>query len=342
MNKYIIFAIIIVLAAGGLYLNYRSPQPSPSADEMGKLGEATLGEPAPGITGQPSRSTVSQPKTTPRPTPAANQGHVVFVVTDEAVPLDGIASIFLEVKETWIHGRGGWVQISKTPARYDLIRLRDSGFNELLSDINLEVGNYQQLRLVIQSVSILEKTGNVLNATLPSGEIKMPFNLRVLPQKDSAVIIDFIASDSLHRTGSGKYIFAPVVKVTAVSTGTTVQFFPNRVNVLTGSSDFAATYGMNENAEMKPDFKFTTLEVMDLMKNGALRIVPRDEKTSEYTVSAEAAMDMLLKDKTLDSVSSITSVMRKGARVWKIGGRKNNVLTLVYVDVTTGQVVGTE
>ncbi|MEK6943421.1 MAG: hypothetical protein AABX00_05145 [Nanoarchaeota archaeon] len=48
---------------------------------------------------------------------------------------------------------------------------------------------------------------------MPSGQLKIIGNLTVNKDSTSTVKFDFIADESLHITGNGLYIFAPVIKL---------------------------------------------------------------------------------------------------------------------------------
>jgi len=146
---------------------------------------------------------------------SAPQGRAVFAITDVAADMGAVTSVNVTIDSVEAHNSAlGWVTVSSAQQTYDLLKLKAEGSKALLGDVNLTPGSYQQVRLVISKVTVTDSSAH--EAKLPSGELKIVGGFNVSENSTSAVIFDFIASDSLHVTGKGEYIFAPVVKLTAV------------------------------------------------------------------------------------------------------------------------------
>ncbi|MBI4147457.1 DUF4382 domain-containing protein [Candidatus Woesearchaeota archaeon] len=141
------------------------------------------------------------------------KGRVVFTITDAAVNMSAVTSLMVTVDSVQVHSAAeGWVIVSSKPQTFDLLKLKIQGSQELLADVTLNEGTYQQLRLNISKVVVTDAEGEH-EAKLPSGELKIVGNLEVKANSTSTASFDFIADESLHVTGNGEYILAPVVKL---------------------------------------------------------------------------------------------------------------------------------
>lgn len=140
-------------------------------------------------------------------------GRVVFAMTDAAADMGAVSSVKVTVDSVRVHNEAqGWVTVTSTPQTYDLLALKASGDTVLLADLQLSEGSYQQIRLDISKVVVTDADGDH-EAKLPSGELKIVGGLEVEANTTSAVTFDFIADESLHVTGNGQYILAPVVRL---------------------------------------------------------------------------------------------------------------------------------
>src|SRR3989344_8815350 len=141
------------------------------------------------------------------------EGRVVFAITDAAAEMGTVTSIMVAVDSVRVHSATeGWITVSSEPKVYDLLKLKAESSSELLADVNLEEGTYQQVRLDISSVIVVDDKGEH-EAKLPSGELKIIGDLEVKANSTSTATFDFIADESLHLTGNGEYILAPVVQL---------------------------------------------------------------------------------------------------------------------------------
>lgn len=146
--------------------------------------------------------------------PAGEQeGRAVFTITDAAANMSAVTSIMITVDSVSVHSAAeGWVTVSSGPATFDLLKLKAEGSQELLADVNLKEGTYQQMRLNISKVIVVDADGEH-EAKLPSGELKIVGDLEITANTTSTATFDFIADESLHMTGNGEYILAPVVEL---------------------------------------------------------------------------------------------------------------------------------
>ncbi len=142
-----------------------------------------------------------------------SQGRVVFTVADAAANMGAVTSVKVTVDSLQVHSTAnGWVIVSSSPRTYDLLQLRASGNQSLLADTKLEPGTYGQVRMHISKVIIADSYGEH-EAKLPSGDLKIVGGFVAKNNSTTAVTFDFLADKSVHVTGNGKYILAPVVRM---------------------------------------------------------------------------------------------------------------------------------
>ncbi len=158
-------------------------------------------------------SAKEQYKTLPSGESTANQGRVVFTIADAAADMNSVSRVVVTIDSISVHSdTEGWVTVSSIPQTTDLLLLKAEGAQRLLADVKLKEGSYQQLRLDISKVVVTDNTGEH-QAKLPSGELKIIGGFNVSANSTSTAKFDFIADESLHRTGNGEYILAPVVQL---------------------------------------------------------------------------------------------------------------------------------
>lgn len=142
------------------------------------------------------------------------QGEVIMVVTDKAADMEAVSAIMITVEKVELQSpEGNWVTVSASEQTYNLLELQ-GGNHSLLVDENLAAGIYNQMRLQISEVVVTDTMGEH-DAKLPSHELKLVGNIEIQRGETTAVILDFIADESLHTTGQGDYIFAPVIQMEA-------------------------------------------------------------------------------------------------------------------------------
>lgn len=246
MNKIIGIIVVILVIVGGIYL----------------------------FTQTSNISSTNSDTSTPNNTEGVTtQGRVVFSVTDAALDMNTISEISMKVNSVDVHSTtSGWTTVSTTSRVYNLLALNANNESQLLADINTEVGTYDQIRLMIDSISIKTKAGVFKEAKLPSGEIKINTNLVVNANTTSSVNFDFLADKSLHITGSGAYIFAPVVKTETKSNATVNVDIKNVVTVNNGHLDDTNTVGMDIDGNVKLNFQINSKQQLDLDSNNTIKI----------------------------------------------------------------------
>ena len=118
---------------------------------------------------------------------------------------------------------GGWIEcelIDNWKIEYNIKDLKDTPI--LLSNEDLKIGKYTQVRLFITKPNILlygdEK---VITLVIPSADqtgIKLIHPFKIIENGITELIIDFDAEKSIIKTGDENYKLKPVIKVTSSTT----------------------------------------------------------------------------------------------------------------------------
>jgi len=115
---------------------------------------------------------------------------------------------------------GGWVSINVPAVTIDLLTLQN-GVKLPLGDAQVPAGNYDNLRLVVSSASVV--VGGVTSSlTIPSGSergIQVKYAFAVGSGDHAVLVLDFQADASIHQTGTGSYTMVPVLDVASESHG---------------------------------------------------------------------------------------------------------------------------
>lgn len=98
---------------------------------------------------------------------------------------------------------------------------------------------------------------------------------------------------------------------------------------------------MDENGTMRVSFEFESSTNLDIVRN-AIRVIVKEESNAQTKISADAAANAAIKSGYISVVLSLKTEMRTGVRVWRMFGTKGIGTATVYVDATTGAIVGQE
>ncbi len=199
-------------------------------------------------------------------------GRVVFAVTDAAANMGSVSKVLVTVDDVQAHSTTeGWVTISSTSKTYDLLELKSSGELALVADTNVKAGSYDQVRLDVSKVVVVDSTGEH-EAKLPSNELKINTNLEVNANQTSTATFDFIADESLHITGNGKYILAPVIQVETRSDTEVNEKGNSRVEINGGSVKSKAKVGMDVNGNVGVGLNIPASLDLDIDASGKVKV----------------------------------------------------------------------
>lgn len=222
-------------------------------------------------------STVNKSTT---PTTSA-QGRVVVGISDAATAITGVTSIMMTVDKVEVqNSTEAWVTVSSVAKQYDLLALKQSGAVALLADINLPVGTYNQIRLTINKIEVTA-SGKTQEAKLPSGTLKIVGRIVIEEGKTASVVLDFKADKSLHITGNGKYILAPVVNLQTKSDASVEEKSDATLKISGGKEEDEVNVGMDEKGEVKEDFELDDNAKIEIDSDDVIRVTGQKEGEDE-------------------------------------------------------------
>jgi len=162
-------------------------------------------------------------------------GEVTMSITD-AKPLlpegaENVEHLWINITEVLVHKSGGdWesLTLNKDPFEVDLLLLVEGVTDELVPPVELDSGKYTQIRLVIDSATIVFPNDTEVPVEIPSGNLKTDrnFDFDVENGGVSDIIIDFDLSQSLVVTGPSEtpsYKLKPVLHIVDASEAATIS-----------------------------------------------------------------------------------------------------------------------
>ncbi len=155
------------------------------------------------------------------PVAVASTGTVVILLTD--APVDELSAINLDVTEATLIGSMGQQTVFSGSKTINLLNL--ANFDQSIGLGEVEAGSYTKIRLRIENLELVDKTTGLSTfLSLPAnGKIDLldRNGFAVFPGRTLLAVIDIDANQSLKivGTGSGKYLFRPVVKVKILDGG---------------------------------------------------------------------------------------------------------------------------
>ena len=203
--------------------------------------------------------TPTTPNTTTPPvttvTPSVEWGIVEIRVTDP--PPADVKSAVVYLSNIEVHKvsenatesdneSGTWIPVIGAPASFDLMDV--IGVEQILGSANLTAGSFTQIRMDVTKVTG-ETTDNVsYTAEVPSDKLRIVGAFNVGGGNKTILTLDFDGEKSLVRTGEGKFLFKPVVKLLVNSGGKTAQenAKPSDTGNATGATGTEASEGKGE------------------------------------------------------------------------------------------------
>jgi hypothetical protein len=111
-------------------------------------------------------------------------------------------------------GNAGWYTIINDSQIFDLIALQN--VTDVLGEKTLAAGKYTQVRLTIEKAEITVNNSGKLEVhdlKIPSGNIKLTKGFWIVEDETTVLTLDFDIHESVHKTGSGKYMLKPTIKI---------------------------------------------------------------------------------------------------------------------------------
>jgi hypothetical protein len=201
-----------------------------------------------------------------------NKGRVVFAITDDAKNLEGVSQIMITVDTIEAHSTtDAWVALSNTQKTYDLLELKSQSKLEVVSDTEVAAGTYDQVRMHISKVVVVDAQGEH-EAKLPSNELKINTDLEVKEDATATATFDFIADESLHITGNGMYILAPVVQVETRSNTDVEVDADNTLTINGGTVKQNKKVGMDAEGNVDVGLTIPASATLDIDTEGMIKV----------------------------------------------------------------------
>jgi hypothetical protein len=181
----------------------------------------------------------------------------------------GVVHVYVTIDVVSVHQSGGdWVSLplTQTPFTIDLLQFTDGQTTQLVPQVALTSGKYTQVRLGVQSATIVTDTDEQLPVEIASGDLRTDknFDFEVTGGGAVALTVDFDLSQSLVVTGNSQYKLKPVLHLVGTAEAATI----------TGSI-LDATFGAETEA--------TIIITQDNDNNGTL--TAGDEEYTELVVT---------------------------------------------------------
>ena len=147
---------------------------------------------------------------------STENGTLLLKITDAPGDLN-ISEALVAISYVEVHIAAGgnnssaeWVTIINESQQFDLILLEN--VTDILGSEILEAGIYTQIRLHIDE-ALVTIDDVQYDLEIPSKTIKLVHQFVIVPDYTTTLILDFDVQESVHKTGSNKYILHPTIKV---------------------------------------------------------------------------------------------------------------------------------
>ncbi len=144
------------------------------------------------------------------------KGTLTLKITDAPGDLN-ISEALVTISYVEVHIAAGgnnssaeWVTVINESQQFDLIQLVN--VTDILASTLLDVGIYTQIRLHIAE-ALVTIDDIQYDLEIPSKTVKLVCQFIIEPENTTTLILDFDIQESVHKTGSDKYILQPTIKV---------------------------------------------------------------------------------------------------------------------------------
>jgi len=222
---------------------------------------------------------------TSAPTAQGSSGKTVMAISDAAGDMGVVTNISMTIDGIRVHSSGGaWATVSTTAHTYDLLELRAKGVTQLLAEVNLPTGTYNQVELSVSKVIVVDNKGQH-EAKLPSDKLQIKGDLEVNASTTATANFDFLADRSLHVTGEGQYILAPVVKLETRTAATAEVQANNEVRIQGGQVRTSHEVGMDIEGSMEIGLSIPADAVLSIAASGKV-VQPKGQAMAIGTIKA--------------------------------------------------------
>ena len=151
------------------------------------------------------------------PPPAGVKSAVVYLSNIEVHRVSSNVSDNKSDNVTSSDNTSGWIPVLGAPASFDLMNV--IGVEQILGSANLTAGSFTQIRMDVTKVTGVTTDNVSYTAEVPGDKLKIVGAFNVGGGRKTVLTLDFDGEKSLIRTGEGKFLFKPVVKLLTNSSG---------------------------------------------------------------------------------------------------------------------------
>ncbi len=200
-------------------------------------------------------------------------------------------SVNVQIEQLQVNVDQGWESIMDTSLTVNLLDLINGTFAELGS-VELEAGNYEQIRLILGGNNSVTIDGEQYSLIVPSGQqtgLKLNVDFEIESGATTELLLDFDANRSVHKRGANNdYILRPVVHASVRSlTGDiegTIEPAESRpwIMAMSGSDTVSTTLADSTSG----DFELTGLDV------GQYEVLFQPTDTTNYADTTVSDVDV--------------------------------------------------
>lgn len=154
----------------------------------------------------------------------SNKATVHIMLTDAPAVYD---AVYVDIQEVQLNSEAeGWITVPlENPGIYNLLDL-SNGMDTLLGTCEFPEGTLNQVRLVLGDNNSVVVDSVEYPLTVPSGSTSgLKLNVHEVLEGGYTYTfwLDFDAAQSIHQTGSGKFMLRPVIRMYAETTAGSVE-----------------------------------------------------------------------------------------------------------------------
>ena len=137
-------------------------------------------------------------------------GMLIIQITDAPPELE-ITKALINISSIEVHLIAtGWYTVVSEKQTFDLIQLKNA--KKILGNKTLPVGHYTQIRFHIDDASVTID-GIEHKLKIPSNTIQIISPFPINNNETTTLTIDIDVQESVHKTGNGKYMMNPTIKI---------------------------------------------------------------------------------------------------------------------------------
>lgn len=149
----------------------------------------------------------------------ANKTRLKLKLHDHPTTLSDLTNVFLDLEEVQVVNASGEISvISKEARQIDLLSLKENAA-QLIGEVQIPAGEYEQIRLVLGENSKIVSNGETHPLKVPSGSesgLKLSGSFMLRGGRITEILLDFSAERSVQFNKGQGFLLQPVIKVSSV------------------------------------------------------------------------------------------------------------------------------